>query len=237
MGALFIERTGYPVFGAPESYSTTFPATEDPISEGGKWYNGGVDSALFGNVKTTTGKAFADRTITTGVNDYTDSLALLKRAACSLPRSFYVEVTISDSGSASTGSHEVEILACGYSNFSMYELLFQRGSTNMSFIHQNGSKPGYKVLDGTGGAPSPGGSGWGGGISDGEVIRAEFVRNDGTQQLTISTYKAGIAGPNIVIPYGNAYYLDGNLAGHGYYVDVANTPANYCISRWACGPL
>src|ERR1051325_3674641 len=41
------------------TYSTSFPLTENPISEGGKWINGGAAGGnLWGNVQTTPGMAF-----------------------------------------------------------------------------------------------------------------------------------------------------------------------------------
>jgi len=48
------------------TYTTNFPLSEDPISEGSNWINGGThaDSTLWGNVQTTPGLAF-------GVNEPT----------------------------------------------------------------------------------------------------------------------------------------------------------------------
>ena len=49
-------------FAAPAqgNYTTNFPATENPISEGGQWINGGVTGGvnLWGNVRTNGGLAF-----------------------------------------------------------------------------------------------------------------------------------------------------------------------------------
>jgi hypothetical protein len=46
-----------PVWAA-NSYYTTFPATENPISEGGLWINGGTTGLLWKDVRTTPGFAF-----------------------------------------------------------------------------------------------------------------------------------------------------------------------------------
>jgi hypothetical protein len=43
---------------AHRSYHTRFPLTENPISEGGKWLNGGVDGVDWTNVQTTKHMAF-----------------------------------------------------------------------------------------------------------------------------------------------------------------------------------
>ena len=54
-------------------YSTNFPLTENPISEGGRWINGGSVGLDWTNVRTTPGQAFG----TQSGASYTDSTALL----------------------------------------------------------------------------------------------------------------------------------------------------------------
>src|SRR5438445_9866419 len=41
-----------------QSYTTSFPGTENPISESGNWINGGTTGLDWGNVQTTAAKAF-----------------------------------------------------------------------------------------------------------------------------------------------------------------------------------
>jgi hypothetical protein len=55
-------------------YVTSFPATESPISEGGRWVNGGATGGSWSNVVTTPGFA---RGTQTGVGGYNDSIAVL----------------------------------------------------------------------------------------------------------------------------------------------------------------
>ncbi len=55
------------------SYSTNFPRTENPISEGGVWINGGVVGLDWSNVATVTGLAYG---LQSGAS-YTDATALL----------------------------------------------------------------------------------------------------------------------------------------------------------------
>lgn len=64
-------RTG----GQKQSYSTNFPAMENPISEGGKWINGGTTGRNWGNVQTVPGLAFG--TVVSGAPPYDDSTAVL----------------------------------------------------------------------------------------------------------------------------------------------------------------
>jgi hypothetical protein len=57
------------------TYTTSFPLTENPISEGGRWINGGTVGLNWTNVATTTGKAFGTESAPPTVDD--DSTAIL----------------------------------------------------------------------------------------------------------------------------------------------------------------
>jgi hypothetical protein len=62
--------------GSPHAYETDFPATESPISEGGRWRNGGADAVDWTNVSTTPHRAIGHQTGDT----YTDATAVLNGA-------------------------------------------------------------------------------------------------------------------------------------------------------------
>jgi hypothetical protein len=55
----------------PTTYSTNFPLTESPISEGGHWINGGTNGIDWGNVNTTPGYAVGVAPANAGFNDST----------------------------------------------------------------------------------------------------------------------------------------------------------------------
>jgi hypothetical protein len=59
---------------ASHNYTTTFPLTEFPISEGGCWWNGKTDGLDWSDVYTTPGKAMGNQT----GRSFTDGTALLK---------------------------------------------------------------------------------------------------------------------------------------------------------------
>src|SRR5437879_2900763 len=59
---------------ASNSYSTNFPLTENPISEGGRWLNGGTVGLDWTNFRTTSNKAYG---LEVGTNGYDDSTAIL----------------------------------------------------------------------------------------------------------------------------------------------------------------
>jgi len=58
-----------------QSYSTSFPGIEKPISEGGKWINGGATGLDWADVQTTPGLAFG--TNVSGAPPFNDSTAVL----------------------------------------------------------------------------------------------------------------------------------------------------------------
>lgn len=53
------------------TYSTNFPLTENPISEGGNWINGGTNGLQWQNCRTTTNKVFGTQSGTNGFDDST----------------------------------------------------------------------------------------------------------------------------------------------------------------------
>jgi hypothetical protein len=61
----------------PNTYHTTFPATENPLSEGGRWISGGL-SGIYGDVQTVSGQAFG--TVVSPSPPYTDPTAVLAGA-------------------------------------------------------------------------------------------------------------------------------------------------------------
>lgn len=84
------------------SYTTNFPNTENPISEGGRWTNGGVFGGKT-NARTTPGKAFGTMTSFDGQN-FIDSCACLS----GFGPDHEVTATIANNGAV--GGLEVEIL-------------------------------------------------------------------------------------------------------------------------------
>jgi hypothetical protein len=85
-------------------YTTTFPLTENPISEGGKWINGGATAGanLWGNLRTTPGLAF-------GVSEPTqfgDPTAVLT-GAWSADQS--AQATVKVTTTPTTCCHEAEV--------------------------------------------------------------------------------------------------------------------------------
>jgi hypothetical protein len=85
------------------TYTTNFPLTENPISEGGRWINGGIFGKT--NVQTSPGKAFGTMVGFDGTN-FIDSCACLK----GFGPDQQITCTIANSGNFSGYSLELELL-------------------------------------------------------------------------------------------------------------------------------
>jgi hypothetical protein len=86
------------------SYSTTFPATENPISEGGIWLNGATDGLDWTDMKTASGRAYSPAFVT----GFHDGLAQLKTSflACTSNQFSEGVVYVSAPGG---GANEIEL--------------------------------------------------------------------------------------------------------------------------------
>lgn len=90
--------------GGGTSYTTNFPGTENPISEGGKWLTGGTVGIDWNNPRTVAGEAFGAAIATT----YNDDIAVL---TTSFTPNQYAQGTVYRAPGYSPGvSHEVELL-------------------------------------------------------------------------------------------------------------------------------
>lgn len=94
------------------NYITSFPLTENPISEGGMWTNGAVAGVDWANARTTPGKAFGTQTgngndgANTAPNKYDDTTAIL---AGSWGKNQYAEAVVFNNEISGSWNSEVEI--------------------------------------------------------------------------------------------------------------------------------
>lgn len=89
---------------AATSYTTNFPATENPISQGGMWINGGSVGVDWNNVRTTPGLAFASTIVSTTDDD----IAVL---TTSFHLNQFVQGTVFRAGGyVPPDNHEIELL-------------------------------------------------------------------------------------------------------------------------------
>jgi hypothetical protein len=95
---------------APTSYTTAFPATENPISQGGIWLNGLTDGLDWNDIQTSVGKAYAGA-IDIAVGGDSDSICCLRRSLlAATPKQFAEATFFKSAGYNPAGDHEFSLL-------------------------------------------------------------------------------------------------------------------------------
>jgi hypothetical protein len=178
--------------GTLKSYTTNFPLTENPISEGGNWINGSTLGLDWANVRTTSGLAFGTES---GSGGYDDSTAVLTGTWNSDQMAQAVVHSVNQNGNV---FEEVElrlrttIVAHSITGYEFNFRALSSGDTYVQIVRWNGPFGSFSVLNGMVGP----------GIRDGDVIKATAVGNtltgyvNGAQvvQATDSTFMNGSPG-------------------------------------------
>jgi hypothetical protein len=103
-GAPGVDTTSTPVVAAGDTYVTSFPRAENPLSDSGRWINGGDAGLDWQNVRTVPGKAFA----TDFAAGYNDDIAVL---STSLSPNQFAQGTVSRAADYNAAvKHEIELL-------------------------------------------------------------------------------------------------------------------------------
>ena len=183
------------------TYTTNFPLTENPISEGNSWSNGLAIGLDWKNVRTTPGFAFGTET---GTTEYDDSIASLAGAWGSNQT---VQATVRVVASDSASFEEVELhlhrsiaahSATGYEiNFSV-----KPGNRYVQIVRWNGAYNNWTELKGTSAYYA----------KDGDVVKATIVGTtitvyiNGTSVLSVSdsTYSNGSPGMGFYLQNGTS---------------------------------
>lgn len=164
--------------GGGGDFSTTFSATENPISEGGIWLNGQTDGGDWHDCLTTSGRCvgaadnFASR--------YADDIACLKTSYRAFNAAQWAQATLYLSGgyTGGGGSHECELLlrwalSSGVARGYEAAIGIRPTGTYAFIVRWNGSLGDYTALWDPGGSlgsytntPTA--------MADGDVMRAEI---------------------------------------------------------------
>jgi hypothetical protein len=194
--------------------STSFPLTENPISEGGKWINGKAQGLDWSNVATTPGLAFGTQT---GSGGYNDSIAIL--AGSWGPNQSATATVHSINQVGGNTFQEVEILlrwTIGAHVAKGYEINFRALKSSESYtqiVRWNGPLGNYTLLDSRGGLNY--------GIKDGDVVKATIVGN------VITGYINGVQ----VIQGTDSVFTTGN-PGVGFFLRGAGVNSDFGFSRF-----
>ena len=209
VGSLLLWGAGAEAIAA--TYTTNFPLTENPISEGGHWINGLINGLDWADVATTPGRAFGTQT---GIGpNFADSTALLTG---SWGPTQTVQAVVYISAGDSTTFEEVELrLRSSLSAHSCtgYEVNFSVKPDNpyCQIVRWNGPLGDFTLLD----ARSVG-------VVNGDVVKATAVGS------TITCYINNTA----IFSVNDTTYPSGN-PGMGFYLqDGLGPPLNYGFSSY-----
>jgi hypothetical protein len=164
----------YRVTSIPDpGYSSSFPLTENPISESSKWINGLATGLDWHNVQTAPGEAYGASI----VSGYDDCLAVLNTPFTS--NQFAQGVVKRAVGYSPSGNHEIELLLhfqITAHNARGYEVLWAH-TGEIAIVRWNGSLNDYTAIQDTGQNI--------GVAVDGDTLRAEITAG------VIKVYKNG----------------------------------------------
>jgi hypothetical protein len=152
-------------------YTTTFPATENPLNEGGKWINGEANGLNWSNVQTGSGNAYASRLVDTPLAcRYCDPIAHVSKSFITFNANQYAQGTVHRVPGYSNlpCCHEVELLLrfdITAGNARGYEILWSQDGW-MFIVRWNGPQSDYSELQSSGGPVKV--------AVDGDVLRAEI---------------------------------------------------------------
>jgi hypothetical protein len=191
---------------------TRFAGSENPISEGGVWTNGGAVGLDWQNVEKSNGLAFASG-FSAGYNDCIAHLSGFNPDQ-------YAQATVHlASGYQPATSHEVELLL----RFQIrshsargYEFNWAWDGSYTQIVRWNGALNDFTYLD----------SGSFGALVEGDVIRATAIGS------TLTFYKNGVQ----VLQTVDSTWSDGD-PGMGMFVrpDPSTVPESYCFSAYSAG--
>jgi hypothetical protein len=190
-------------------YTTTFPLTENPISEGGKWINGQTTGLDWHDVSTTPGLAIGHQS----GSSYTDGTALLTGAWGATQS---VEAVVHAENPMDPCYQEVEMRlrsSLSAHSCSGYEISFKATKTSGAYliiVRWNGRVGDFTYLEQLNGAQY--------GVSEGDVVKATIVGDVITAYLngvpmgtaTDDTYTAGSPGMGFNLETGTASCIGTN---------------------------
>ena len=121
---------------AQDLFSTNFPLTENPISQGGIWTNG-LDTGIDWNNMKTSSKALG--TVDMGVQRYADNIAHLKKSYITFANDQYARATlyVAPGYTGNGGYHEATLftrMQITANNARGYETIYGMGPGSLAYI-------------------------------------------------------------------------------------------------------
>jgi hypothetical protein len=185
------------------TYTTNFPLTENPISEGGNWINGGTTGLKWVNVRTSPGFAFGTES---GSVNFDDSTAILT-GSWSADQSAEARVSVRHADSGVFEEVEIRLRSTISANVNKgYEINCSvvPGNPYMQIVRWNGAFGSWTLLD----ARDVG-------CSNGDTLKATASGS------TITAYKNG----NAVFSVHDGTFTSGS-PGIGFYLSGGGSSLN-----------
>jgi hypothetical protein len=201
------------------SYSTTFPAAENPISQGDRWYNGAQDGIDWCNVQTTIGYAWAVGPCPAG---YADPTAVLK-GTWGPDQTAQATARIGTTNSSYYQEIELRLRSTVSAHrLSGYEVNFGVSHAYLEIVRWNGPLADFTYLGSSCNYPSICGRVTGFRIHNGDVAKATISGS------TINVYVNGMLRATAT----DATYATGN-PGIGYNFGCEGTYANFAWQNFS----
>jgi len=216
-------------------YSTAFPLTENPISEGSRWTNGGAVGLDWQNIRTDGTSAFGAGTSAS----YNDCIACLSGFGAT---SHYAQATCHRVGGYSPGvSHECELLTGWTISAHLakgYECTWDIGSSTCQLVRWNGAAGDFTIQGGSddnlgggkGWTDTPSGSG-GSNLAHGDVVKVVYQVSGGNVTLTV--YKNGAQ--VLTCQDTSANKITSGQPGMGLFGRPGATMSSFCWSNFEAG--
>jgi hypothetical protein len=218
-----------------DSYSTTFSATENPISESGRWVGGATLGVDWNDFQTSSNHAYGKQT--QSVPPYRDSTGLyippsgLTSADMEVEAQIYIDETARASWS---GFHELELLLRAQQSAAstkVYEVLFSciSGTTYCQIMRWPGpvgtQLSDFKELK-LNNAFGP--------MSNGDWIKATIIGNtiNGYWRTNAGSYGAPVITANVVTDAGDAILYNKGYAGMGHWKNGTSNLFDYAFVSW-----
>ncbi|MGC2518239.1 MAG: hypothetical protein WA373_03925 [Burkholderiales bacterium] len=205
-----------------QSYTTSFPLTENPISEGGRWINGGAAGLDWTDVSTTPGLAIGRQ----GGVSFSDATALLTGTWGPDQMATATVHTVSQND-ACFQEAELRLRSAISAHVNTgYEITFHMSQTSAAYliiVRWNGPLGSFDYLSRTIGAQFA--------IKDGDVMSAKIVGN------VITAYINGVQKGQVdITSIGGTVYTTGN-PGMGFSLDTttagcSGTNGNYGFTSY-----
>jgi len=209
------------------SISTNFPATENPISEGGRWINGKSVGLGWNNVRTSPGKAHAAQFVGLSGNRYDDCLAHLNT---SFTPNQYAQGTVHRVAGYrnSTDKHEIELLLrfrITANSARGYEVLWGQDG-EIWVVRWNGPLGNYTAFEASALPNSDANK-----AVDGDVLRAEISGNI----ITVKRNGLTVVRQDVTA-LGGTTWTDGQ-PGVGFWPTAGSTLDAYGWKNYQAGSL